>query len=63
VISRKAYQVAALSGLHMDGGTAAYQRMIGGIIIGVSFAMATHFFGSSGNLMADRGEGGMKMWG
>jgi hypothetical protein len=37
--------------------------MIGGIIIGVSFAMATHFFGSSGNLMADRGEGGMKMWG
>ena len=45
VISRKAYQVAALSGLHMDGGTAAYQRMIGGIIIGASFAMATRFFG------------------
>lgn len=32
VISRKANLVAELSGLHIDGGTAAYQRMIGGIV-------------------------------
>jgi drug/metabolite transporter (DMT)-like permease len=31
VISRKAYEVAAAAGQHIDGGTAAYQRIIGGI--------------------------------
>jgi drug/metabolite transporter (DMT)-like permease len=33
VISRKANLVAKLSGMHIDGGTAAYQRMIGGIVL------------------------------
>jgi drug/metabolite transporter (DMT)-like permease len=32
VISRKAYEVAHLQALAIDGGTAAYQRMIGGIV-------------------------------
>lgn len=31
VTSRKANQLAALAGAHVDGGTAAYERMIGGI--------------------------------
>jgi drug/metabolite transporter (DMT)-like permease len=31
VISRKAYEVAEAAGQHVDGGTAAYQRIIGGI--------------------------------
>src|ERR1700677_2936996 len=32
VISRKASQVGDFTGLHIDGGTAAYQRMVGGIL-------------------------------
>ncbi len=31
VLSRKAFQVAALAGQSIDGGTAAYQRILGGI--------------------------------
>ena len=31
VITRKGYLVAASQGLHLDGGTAAYQRIIGGL--------------------------------
>ena len=31
VLSRKAFQVAAQAGQHIDGGTAAYQRILGGI--------------------------------
>jgi drug/metabolite transporter (DMT)-like permease len=31
VLSRKAYLVAAQAGQHIDGGTAAYQRVIGGV--------------------------------
>lgn len=41
VISRKAYAVAALSGIHIDGGTAAYQRMIGGILVAAAFTVLT----------------------
>ncbi len=33
VVSRKAYQVAAGTGIAVDGGTAAYQRLIGGIAV------------------------------
>ena len=32
VLSRKAYAVAHLHGIAIDGGTAAYQRMLGGIV-------------------------------
>ena len=39
VVSRKAYQVANLTGIHVDGGTTAYQRMVGGIIIAVVFTL------------------------
>jgi drug/metabolite transporter (DMT)-like permease len=40
VISRKAFAVAQLDGLHIDGGTAAYQRMLGGILITALFFVA-----------------------
>jgi drug/metabolite transporter (DMT)-like permease len=33
VFSRKAYAVTEMAGLHIDGSTAAYQRIIGGILI------------------------------
>jgi drug/metabolite transporter (DMT)-like permease len=33
VISRKAYAVAAQAGFEVDGGTAAYQRILGGFVI------------------------------
>jgi drug/metabolite transporter (DMT)-like permease len=42
VISRKAYAVAAQTGLRIDGGTAAYQRLLGGILIAAIFFAATH---------------------
>ncbi len=32
VLSRKAYEVAHIQAISIDGGTAAYQRMIGGIV-------------------------------
>jgi drug/metabolite transporter (DMT)-like permease len=48
VISRKAYQVAELSGVHMDGGTAAYQRMIGGIVTTVILTLLIKGFRSRG---------------
>jgi drug/metabolite transporter (DMT)-like permease len=34
VLSRKAYAVVALQGEHIDGATAAYQRIMGGLLIG-----------------------------
>lgn len=37
VLSRKAYQVGAATGLVVDGGTAAYQRAIGGLGIVLAF--------------------------
>jgi len=33
VLSRKAYAVAQAAGEHIDGGTAAYQRVIGGFVV------------------------------
>ena len=33
VLSRKAFQLIAQAGQHMDGGTAAYQRIIGGVLV------------------------------
>lgn len=41
VISRKAYAVAELEGLAIDGGTAAYQRMLGGILVAMAFLLVT----------------------
>jgi drug/metabolite transporter (DMT)-like permease len=34
-ISRKAYDVSLAAGLEIDGGTAAYQRIVGGVVIAV----------------------------
>ena len=34
VLSRKAYEVVKLAGESVDGGTAAYQRVLGGILVG-----------------------------
>lgn len=33
VLTRKAFNVAALAGQHIDGGTAAYQRILGGLLL------------------------------
>ncbi len=33
VLSRKAYQLIAQAGQHIDGGTAAYQRILGGVLV------------------------------
>ena len=40
VISRKAYAVLHDSGAHLDGGTAGFQRMIGGILVSAVFYAA-----------------------
>jgi drug/metabolite transporter (DMT)-like permease len=37
VLSRKAYQLTSLAGQHIDGGTAAYQRILGGLVVGAVF--------------------------
>jgi drug/metabolite transporter (DMT)-like permease len=37
VLSRKGYQVTALAGQTLDGGTAAYQRIVGGIGVALVF--------------------------
>lgn len=37
VMSRKASQVAELSGMHVDGGSAAYERLVGGILVTAIF--------------------------
>ena len=37
VLSRKAYAVATAAGQHVDGMTAAYQRIIGGVLVGTVF--------------------------
>lgn len=37
VLSRKAYQVAAVAGQSIDGGTAAYQRILGGLGVAALF--------------------------
>jgi drug/metabolite transporter (DMT)-like permease len=41
VLSRKAYGLAQAAGQHIDGMTAAYQRILGGVLVGtVFFALA-----------------------
>jgi len=43
VLSRKAYVVAEASGAHVDGGTAAFQRVLGGALISIlALAVARH---------------------
>jgi drug/metabolite transporter (DMT)-like permease len=37
VLSRKAYRLTVLAGQHIDGGTAAYQRILGGLVVGALF--------------------------
>jgi len=37
VLSRKAYALAAAAGQHIDGMTAAYQRIVGGVLVAVVF--------------------------
>ncbi len=37
VLSRKAYQLIAQAGQHIDGGTAAYQRIIGGVLVAATY--------------------------
>jgi drug/metabolite transporter (DMT)-like permease len=44
VVSRKANAVAALGGMHIDGGTAAYQRMIGGIALAAAVTLVASRF-------------------
>ncbi len=41
VLSRKAYAIAADTGLSVDGGTAAFQRVLGGVLVcGLAFMLA-----------------------
>jgi drug/metabolite transporter (DMT)-like permease len=44
VISRKAFQIAADSGEMIDGVTAAYQRILGGLAVAAVWMLVTHFF-------------------
>ena len=39
VLSRKAYAIVQTGGLHIDGGTAAYQRLIGGLAVAGIFLL------------------------
>ncbi|MCF3651051.1 DMT family transporter [Synoicihabitans lomoniglobus] len=43
VLSRHAYQVSAAAGLEVDGITAAYQRITGGLLITGGFFLVRHF--------------------
>jgi drug/metabolite transporter (DMT)-like permease len=42
VLTRKAFDVARLAGQSIDGGTAAYQRILGGLLLTVVFLLARH---------------------
>jgi drug/metabolite transporter (DMT)-like permease len=46
VLSRKAYQVAHMAGQTLDGGTAAYQRILGGIGVAAAFSLWVRFRGN-----------------
>jgi drug/metabolite transporter (DMT)-like permease len=61
VISRKAYQIATLSGLHIDGGTAAYQRMLGGILVAGAFTLIIRFKSGNGEAVPGRGPHSRKL--
>lgn len=45
VISRKAFVIAAAHGEVMDGPTAAYQRMLGGVLFGAIIILMIHWLG------------------
>jgi drug/metabolite transporter (DMT)-like permease len=51
VVSRKAYEVVHASGLHLDGGNAAFQRSLGGLLISALGVLIVkrHAFGSVAN--------------
>lgn len=42
VLTRKAFAVADQAGLHIDGGTAAYQRIVGGLLLTTLVLLAHH---------------------
>ena len=47
VLSRKAFLVTALAGQHIDGGTAAYQRILGGIGVALVYFLLLQVRGRS----------------
>lgn len=48
VLSRKGYQVAQLAGQTLDGGTAAYQRIVGGVGVALVFFIWLQWRGNGG---------------
>jgi drug/metabolite transporter (DMT)-like permease len=55
VLSRKAYQLEILDGFVVDGATAAYQRLLGGLFFGLGFHLLTVVSGESADRDADPG--------
>lgn len=53
VLSRKAYEVAGNEGTHIDGGTAAFQRILGGLLIGGIFLLAVKWRSIKSHLAMD----------
>ena len=43
VLTRKAFDVARQAGQHIDGGTAAYQRILGGLLLTVVVLLINHW--------------------
>jgi drug/metabolite transporter (DMT)-like permease len=43
VLTRKAFDVARQAGQHIDGGTAAYQRILGGLLLTIVFLLVNHW--------------------
>jgi drug/metabolite transporter (DMT)-like permease len=48
VLSRKGFQVTQMAGLTLDGGTAAYQRILGGVGVAQAFFIWLQWRGNSG---------------
>ena len=47
VLTRKAFDVARQAGQHIDGGTAAYQRILGGLLLTIVVLLVNHWRKSS----------------
>ncbi len=47
VLTRKAFDVARQAGQHIDGGTAAYQRILGGLLLTIVVLLINHWRKSS----------------
>ena len=47
VLTRKAFDVARQAGQHIDGGTAAYQRILGGLLLTIVVLLVNHWRRSS----------------